>query len=97
MKSQKNNKMVFEIERASVRLLWFEEDKRTENEILEELDLPKGYKVRVDMNHEGREHAAVYIELDTLEDLMKFMHKIEEDVVICYKENKIIIYDDYLE
>ena len=89
--------MTFELERASVRLFWFEEDKRKENEILEELNLPKGYEVRVDINHEEWGHAKAYIKLDTLEDLMKFMHEIEEDVVICYKEKKIIIYDDYLE
>lgn len=89
--------MKFEIERASERLFRFEEDERTKDEIIKALNLPKEYKVRVNMNHEEWEHATAYIELETLEDLMKFMHEIKEDVVICYKENKIIIYDDYLE
>ena len=97
--------MIFEIERASFGWRWFDKEEKTANEILEKLKLPKGYDVRIDMNHtifnvadkEEQIDPKVYIELGTLEDLMKFMHEIEEDVVICYKENKIIIYDDYLE
>ena len=89
--------MIFEIERASVRLFWFEEDERTESGVIKELNLPKGYEVRVNIYNEEGGRSRAYIKLDTLEDLMKFMRETEEDVVICYKENKIIIYDDYLE
>ena len=97
--------MTFELERASFGWCRFEREEKTANEILEKLKLPRGYDVRIDMNHTvfddiHKEEYVVpkaYIKLDTLEDLMKFMHEIKEDVVICYKEKKIIIYDDWLE
>ena len=89
--------MIFEIERASVRLFWFEEDERTESEIIKELNLPKGYEVRVDINNEEGGRSKAYIKLDTLEDLMKFMCEVKHDLVLDKDENKIIIYDDWIE
>lgn len=97
--------MIFEIDRASVMFRFYNKKNATANEILEKLNLPKGYDVRVDMNHtifnefDKKEYIdpKVYIKINTLEELITFMREVKHDLVFDKDENKIIIYDDWIE
>ena len=99
--------MKFEIERASVSMLNIPKC-QNEKQVLKLVDLPKGYnasvkmgepvcfngKLFIDSNGRKRFEPKIYIEINTLEELLGLIKEVGSLVV---EEETIIIYDDYLE
>lgn len=82
--------MRFELQRASIR--WFDYENKNNEDIVELWDLPKNFNIS--FTFDGRD-TEVFIEINSLEELMNFEEAVGHDLIIS--EDRIVIYDDYVE
>lgn len=97
--------MIFIIERVS--LLEYEIHDKTDEEIIEKMEIPKKFRDRVQIKRENltyvENYVNCYIEIQTLEELMDLQNDVGELIITdgedVQQENmpKIKIYDDYIE